>query len=286
MHCPDWKSSPETGLLVVGHGTRDRAGLDEFQHVVNQLAGRFPRRIVEGCFLELAEPSIAQGFARMVERGARRVVILPLLLFSAGHAQRDVPESVAKAASPFPDIEVHQAPVLGCQRRMIELSTERFGQATRTLVPCPASDTLLLMVGRGSPDPTANSEMVRFARLRWERTQVGWLETCFLAMTEPRLVRALEIVASLPFRRIVVQPHLLFQGQLLDELQRAAEDVRLKAPSKEWIVVEHLGKEGLLVDALVSALIEVAGLDKARTSEASTHALHPTQPALSGGAAS
>ena len=49
------------------------------------------------------------------------------------------------------------------------------------------TDTLLLMIGRGSHDASANAEAWQFARLRWEAEPVGWLEIGYAAMTEPSL---------------------------------------------------------------------------------------------------
>src|SRR5258707_5141020 len=96
------------GLLLVGHGTRDAAGLDEFAVVVERVrvAASEP---VEGCFLELARPTIGEGLARLVDRGVRRVTVVPVLLFAAGHAKRDIPAAVEEAAARHPEITVRQA---------------------------------------------------------------------------------------------------------------------------------------------------------------------------------
>lgn len=239
------------GLLVVGHGTRDPAGIAEFQETVERVARRLPHAIVEGGFLELATPTIAAAYDRAIERGARQIAAAPLVLFAAGHAKQDIPAVLAAAASkhglPIP----RQLPHLGCHPAIVRLSVQRYDEAVAQLSGIADSHTLLLMVGRGSTDSQANSEMARFARLRWEARRIGWYESCFTALTEPSLERAMAMCARLPFRRVVVQPHLLFQGELLHSIRHTIETQSRRWPDIEWVATEHLGPDELLVDAVV-----------------------------------
>jgi sirohydrochlorin cobaltochelatase len=230
--------------------------LDELRSVARQLAAACPQAVVEHCFLELAEPTIAEGIARCMEQGVQRLTVQPLLLFAAGHAKRDIPEEVVRAAHKFPPLEVTFSPHLGCHLRMLELSELRFAEAIASREPVPDAETLLLMVGRGSRDPSANLEMARFTRLRWERRALGWVETCFTAMTWPSLADGLAAAASLAKRRIVVQPHLLFRGELLTRVQEETA-AAARQNDKEWILAGHLGPHALLVEAL----IDLAGLE-------------------------
>src|SRR5688500_8451642 len=88
------------GYLLVGHGTRDAIGQAEFLQLAKLVAERASVP-VEPCFLELAQPTIEEGLQRLAQRGVQRVLIIPLLLFTAGHAKQDVPEAVAAFAAPL-----------------------------------------------------------------------------------------------------------------------------------------------------------------------------------------
>ncbi|HJT33518.1 MAG TPA: sirohydrochlorin chelatase [Pirellulales bacterium] len=242
------------GLLIVGHGTRDPAGIAEFQATVERIARRLPHAIVEGGFLELAEPTIASAYDQIVERGAHQITAAPLVLFAAGHAKQDIPAALAAAAAKQGRPKPIQLPHLGCHPALVKLSVQRFADAVAQQQEIADSQTLLLMVGRGSTDAEANSEMARFARLRWEARRVGWYETCFAALTEPRLDRAIALCARLPFRRVVVQPHLLFQGELLRGIRHTIETQSRRRPDIEWLLTEHLGPDELLVDAVVEQM--------------------------------
>jgi sirohydrochlorin ferrochelatase len=208
--------------------------------VAQQVTARLPEVAVEPAFLELAAPTILDAIARLARQGVRQVTVVPLLLFAAGHAKADIPLAVKHAASEHGVATVHMAGHLGCHPLMVELSTERCEQALATRPSVPADETLLLFVGRGSHDPDANSDLAKFARLRWEQTPVGRLETCYLAMTRPTLPEGLEFAATLPQRRVVIQPHLLFSGALAGRVADLAAQAAQRWPEKEWIVVEPL----------------------------------------------
>ena len=211
-------------------------------------------------FWNLPNRTSKAGLNRLIQRGLRqRLTVAPLLLFAAGHAKHDIPEAVARAAENYPGLCIRQSAALACHPALVELSARRYREAVDGRPRAADSDTLLVMVGRGSRDPEANSEMARFARLRWEANPVGWLETCYTAMTEPSLERTLEMAARLPFARVVIQPHLLFYGELLARIGRTARDFARHCPEKDWLLTAHLGPDLLLAEAVVSAAQAVEG---------------------------
>lgn len=241
--------SAKHGLLIVGHGTRDQAGLDGFAALVELIRAKTDAA-VEPCFLELARPSIAEGLARLVELGAKRITVTPLLLFAAGHAKHDIPAAVADAVAQRPNLTVDQAATLESHERVLELSARRFREAIASNSSADPLDTMLVMVGRGSHDAEATAAMHRFAQLRAQRTRVGRVLVCFLAMQRPSLAETLAEAAASNFARIVVQPHLLFHGLLYDEIQTTVEENRRRSP-KEWIVTSVLGPELEVAQAVI-----------------------------------
>jgi sirohydrochlorin cobaltochelatase len=243
-------AQPDRGMLIIGHGTEEERGRAAFARLVELVARRAPQAMVEGCFLEFAAPDIAAGFHRLYERGARDVTVTPLLLFAAGHAKRDIPAQIAAAQSRLAGVVVRQAECLNCAASLVELSTARYRAALAPLTEVSSGETLLLFVGRGSKDDDANAEMRRFAQLRGERTPVGRVEICYLAMTGPSLEESLALIATLPFARVIVQPHLLFPGKLTDRIEAHVAAAAAAQPAKEFVLVEPLGADYLLVKAL------------------------------------
>jgi sirohydrochlorin ferrochelatase len=245
------------GVLLVGHGTRDPAGIAEFLLLAKRLRGLLKPRPLEACFLELAEPTIADALERLIRRGSRQVTIVPLLLTAAGHAKRDIPAAVAEVSAAHPELIVRQTPALDCHPRIVDLSTRRYEEALAGQRVMPSEQTLLLLVGRGSSDAEAVSTVRRFAELRAKRSKVGRVETCFAAVAKPSLEEMLPIVAAADVPRVVVQPHLLFRGRLLSDVRDSVARFETRETASaalrrtEWIVTGPLGPEPELAEAVL-----------------------------------
>ncbi|MCE9552730.1 MAG: sirohydrochlorin chelatase [Planctomycetes bacterium] len=242
------RNSPD-GLLLVGHGTRDPQGQREFLATAAQVQARCAGLRVEPCFLELATPSIEEGIAAAYVAGVRRLTVLPLLLFAAGHAKRDIPSAVDLATIRYADLQVrYVGEALDCHPALLWLSELRYRQALCGRASVPPEKTALVMIGRGSSDAEATKSMHQFAELRSQRTPVGRLEVGFIAVQRPTLGEALQSAVAADARRIVVQPHLLFQGDLMDQVRQAA--AAIASGGREIIVTAHLAPGWALARAV------------------------------------
>jgi sirohydrochlorin cobaltochelatase len=252
--------SPRPGLLLVGHGTRDPQGQREFFATVRQVQSLCTAQQVQPCFLELAAPTIEEGVAAAYKAGVRRLTVAPLLLFAAGHARRDIPEAVGQAVAAYDGLQLLGiADALDCHPAVIWLSELRYRQALCGRAPIAPQETALVMIGRGSSDAEAAERMRRFAQLRTERTPVGMLTVGFVAVQQPTLADALQQALASRCRRVVVQPHLLFQGELTDEVRRLAATAAA-GRDKELIVTPHLAPGWPLARALIARAAESNGL--------------------------
>ena len=101
-------------FLLIDHGSR-RA---EANSLVEEIAARVKQRlgngaIVESAHMEIAEPTVTQGFARCVEQGATLVVAHPFMLAPGRHVREDLPRLVAEAASAHEGVRFRLAEPLG-----------------------------------------------------------------------------------------------------------------------------------------------------------------------------
>lgn len=263
---PDGKAGrqPGLGILLVGHGTRDSAGLAEFRELHRLLVERAGELPVEACFLELAEPNITAGIEALLARDVRQIVVAPLLLFAAGHAKRDIPEGVADALKQLSQTNaaaksaqiVSQLPPLACHKKLLELSTLRYREAKPLGLEGSADNfattaETLILVGRGSSDLESRAETFRFAQLRAAQLPGIAVEVCFYALAEPKLEPTLARVANSAASRVVVQPHLLFAGEVRRGIEQLAEKYAAAAAGRQqWLLCEPLGPHRLLAEAL------------------------------------
>lgn len=225
--------------------------MDEFFAVVEQVRRLASDVIVEPCLLEIAQPDIDAGVRRLLAKGVNQIVVSPVLLFAAGHAKRDIPTAVGAALEGTSGIAVSQTAALECEPGIVELSAQRYAEAIEGQPPIAPEETLLLLVGRGNSDPTAIAQMYRFASLRAEGSRLGKVEVCFVAMAQPDLETGLRLAAESSARRIVVQPHLLFTGQVLEEIDAAVAARAAQDPGRQWLVTRHLGPSPLVAQSLV-----------------------------------
>jgi hypothetical protein len=82
-------------------------------------------------------------------------------------------------------------------------------------------------------------------------------------MAQPAVDDVLPALAAQNWQRIVVQPHLLFHGELLDRLHAQVHAIAASNPQQEWIVVRYLGAglaagadNRLLADAILQRAIK------------------------------
>ena len=139
--------------MVVGHGTRDADGLEEFWTLaghVREAAGELP---VGFGFIELAEPLVDTGIDELVAQGSREVVSVPLVLLAAGHLKNDGPAALTRARSRHPGVHFHMGRDLGIEPIVLDIVEER----ARAALGDVTEDTAVVLVGRGSSDPDATS---------------------------------------------------------------------------------------------------------------------------------
>lgn len=248
----------DCGLLVVGHGTADPIGAGETRRLAALVASIAPQPVELG-FLEIREPSIVEGLARLRDRGVREVIAAPLLLFTAGHARRDVPEALREGAARL-GLGVRQTDALGRHPGLLSLARRRRAElaGSRGLAG-------LVFVVRGASDPTAPAQAAAFLAASLAPGEAGLpSEVGFVAAAKPGVDEALDRladrVASAPSpRRVLVQPHLLFHGHVEDQVADAVERARARHPAIEWLLAHRLGPAEEVARALLDRVAEAAG---------------------------
>ncbi len=223
---------------------------------VKQIAASVP---VEACFLELAEPTIAEGVQRLARAGVRRLLVAPLLLFSAGHHQRDVPEAVTAALAGYSEITTAQFPALNDHPRVLALSQRRLNEAqsiarvagdVQQYSPEHTGNRLFLIVGRGSSDAAASARLRDFAARRATAAGVQTVLSCFVHGQRPKLAEGIALAEKSSAETILVQPHLLFQGLVYQEIAAAVEAAASQS-SKTWRLAAPLGPDPEIARAIM-----------------------------------
>ena len=113
-------------ILLIDHGSRRADANALLTEVVSRVKARVGGdTIVEAAHMEIAEPTIAQGFARCVEQGASLVVAHPFMLAPGRHVQEDLPRLVAEAATLHLGVSFVLAAPLGSHDGVIDAVVDR-----------------------------------------------------------------------------------------------------------------------------------------------------------------
>ena len=137
---------------------------------------------------------------------------------------------------------------------MLDVAEDRARTALKRLPdtdsPSP-HQTAVVLVGRGSTDPDACADFVKFARLLEDGRGLGGVEAAFVAMTRPGVEDALERARLLGAEAIAVVPLLLFGGVLVDGIGERATTWAAGRPELAVSVAAHLGADPRLADVIL-----------------------------------
>lgn len=251
-------------ILYIGHGSRVQRGNEELLAFVDKAKERNPQiKIQETCFIELASPLIQTGIDNCIQQGATQIAVVPVLLLRAGHAKLDIPKEIEGAKKRYPAVKFSYGKVMGVDPSMIDLLSVRLGmrgvpQTSRAPIYEERESASVLLVGRGSSDPDANSDLTKIARLLWEAAPVKEVTTCYLAATHPTLDEGLEQLVHGPYSRVFVVPYLLFSGVLMRELRQKLDELSERT-DKQFILCPYLGFDDQLVNVLVDRVNTLLG---------------------------
>jgi precorrin isomerase/sirohydrochlorin ferrochelatase len=267
-------------LLVIGHGTRSPGGTDELRRFAGALQEARPSVAVGAGFIEFVEPSLDRAIDALVERGAARVVGVPLLLLGAGHLKDDGPGALARARRRHAETTFTYARELGVHPLVLATMEDRIRQvpfAHSALAPWPGGPfDAVVVVGRGSTDPDANADLVKAARLLADgrglatggqrsdevdgaTPALGFVEPAFVSLARPGVAEALERCHSLGARRIAVVPYFLFTGLLVERIGEVARAWAGGHPDTEVALGAHMGIDDRLVELTWSRYDEALG---------------------------
>ena len=136
-------------MLLIAHGSRQQAANDDLHELVARIAAKGTHPIVEGCFLELAEPDVPTSGERCIARGATRVLMVPYFLSAGVHLQRDLTSGARRSsACRYPDkVEFRLGPPLGPHPLLDDLVAARIQELDPGGPPARRGSRLLNKLG-------------------------------------------------------------------------------------------------------------------------------------------
>ncbi|MHB1930793.1 MAG: sirohydrochlorin chelatase [Acidimicrobiales bacterium] len=252
-------------LLLVGHGSRRGEGCAEMEHLrdlVEALAGPEWGRVRLG-YLELAQPAARRVMAQLAGAGARRVVVVPLMLHAAGHAKSDVAAVVLDARRRFPGVDIAYGRALGVDHALLQLGRRRLAATGALGLP-------LAVLSRGTSDPDANAEAYKVARLLAELSGTRLVVPGFSGLTWPTVPEALADLGRSRPPRVAVLAWFLATGVLVERMRRQCTAWSAET-GIEVVDAGHLGADATVAELILERAAEAAAHRVAVNCDACVH---------------
>ena len=228
------------GMLVVGHGSRDADGVDEFWALASTIRDAVGDLLTGFGFIELASPTVDEAIDDLIERGATEIVSVPLVLLAAGHLKNDGPAALARARARHPEVRFSLARDLGIEPGVLEITADRIRDAAGDADPEKLG---VALIGRGCSDPDACADLWKVSRLLADGRGLGNVEPGFVSVATPSVAETLERLRLLGTGTAVVAPFFLFSGVLRNRIYREAAAWAQDHPEVEVRGANHLGPD-------------------------------------------
>ncbi|PEJ59017.1 cobalamin biosynthesis protein CbiX [Bacillus sp. AFS002410] len=237
-------------VVYIGHGSRRQEGNEQFIHFIQSVIKNVEVQKQEYAFLELVEPTIQQTLEKVILEGAQKILVVPVLLFAAGHFKRDIPDELNLILDRFPQVNITITEPFGVHEKMIQLVQKR------VMIAKDTSHSAILLVGRGSSDTEPIEMLEQIGNAVEDRMGVP-VRTAFLTAGKPKLEDMINKMSK-EFQSIYVMPYLLFTGLLLEKIKR-----RIALENEKFHLCGNLQFDELMSEALIERIQEkVKSLNK------------------------
>jgi sirohydrochlorin ferrochelatase len=176
---------------------------------------------------------------------------MPILLLTAAHAKKDIPEEIEHVAKNFPEVSLKYGDPLGAHVRMADAIFEKVMEKTDKI----ADDSAIVIVGRGSSDPAVKLDLNEIKALLQKNHHVSSVYTCFLTAATPSLEDSLYDLSKSDYKNIIIVPYLLFTGILMKSIQKHVKTLE-KETNKNWIVTDYLNDHPFVYEVLAEKIAE------------------------------
>ncbi len=243
------------GILLCGHGTRRKTGTTAFKELVAALQARYADYEVDYGFLEFNHPLYEAAVERMYQKGIREIYALPIILFAGSHAKNDIPYEMNTIQSYYPDLTIKMGKHLGVNSFLLELAQKRILEEERKYPQMDRKEVCLMVVGRGTTDTDANSDVHKLACMLGEGMGFGFTTVAYSGTAYPKVAESLQLTSKLDFKRTIVIPFFFFTGVLLERVYNEVKTFGETSPN-EYIYTKAFGKDELILKAFDERLEE------------------------------
>lgn len=197
-------------MILLGYGSRDPRVADVSQAIRAGVLAIRPELDVSVAFLGHCPPSGLQLVSKLVRRGVREVVFVPLLLSDAFSAHAEVPALVALVRAGHPELSVIASRPIGPEASLLSVVDRRLRDALRERRIGELDG--LVFAAEGSSDLRSNALVARRAR-QWASHHRLPCVTAFATGPGPSTGEAVRTLRAQGRRHLAVGSWFLSPGE-------------------------------------------------------------------------
>jgi sirohydrochlorin cobaltochelatase len=111
--------SASRAVVLFAHGARDPQWAQPFERIRALVEEADTALLVELAFLERMTPDLSSALARLEQRGAKHVTVVPLFLGAGGHVKEDLAALLQSLRDRFSDIEIRVTAPIGESEELV-----------------------------------------------------------------------------------------------------------------------------------------------------------------------
>ncbi len=119
----------DNALLIIGHGSRSKDAQNIFNKIVDFVRERSDYDLVEGAHMELCTPTIPDTVNELVEKGVKKIVLVPYFLYEGIHIKEDIPNIIEELSNKYNNVQFKMAKPIGAEPVLAEILISRAKEA-------------------------------------------------------------------------------------------------------------------------------------------------------------
>lgn len=246
--------SKKIGILLIGHGSKDPEGIQEYFDFLSILKPMTQAEL-KGGFIEFATPTLKEALQELVGLGVQEIVGVPLILLGALHQKTDGPELIDFGRTNYQNINFYYGRPLGIHPKVLEVARDRI-KSVVSQHKLELNSTAVALISRGSTDPDANSDLYKIARLISDDPELPrTVLPGFVSLASPNVFNTLKMAKNLGFTDVVIAPYFLFTGVLCKRIYTQAQEAG-ELLGLNVFNAKHLGPDQLIAQAVTERFDE------------------------------
>lgn len=110
-----------TGIVILCHGSKIEKANQTIYKIIKEVKRDSGLEIVEPAFLQLCGPDFHASVEKVIEKGCKKILVVPFFLFMGNHVSRDIPREIKRQGQLYKSVKFVYARNIGCSVMMSDI---------------------------------------------------------------------------------------------------------------------------------------------------------------------